>query len=220
MGLTPGQQEFAHDASHRLRDPITMCRGQLELLGDDVEERRQTVALVLDELDRMGHIVDDMQVLAAAEEPDFVRPHELDLVLFVHEVAAKAGALGVRRWALDQAAEGTIVADGYRLSEAVLRLARNAVEHARPAETVALGAALGEEEARLWVRDTGCGISASDQAHIFGYFIRGAGAHRRYRGSGLGLAIVKAVAEAHGGRVELESRLGEGSTFTIVIPRR
>jgi signal transduction histidine kinase len=68
------------------------------------------------------------------------------------------------------------------------------------------------------VRDTGTGIAVPDQALIFERFKRGAGAHRRYRGGGLGLAIVRAIAEAHGGRVELESRLGEGSTFAIVLP--
>jgi signal transduction histidine kinase len=62
------------------------------------------------------------------------------------------------------------------------------------------------------------GISTSDQERIFDRFKRGAGAHRRYRGGGLGLAIVKAIAEAHRGHVELESRVGEGSKFTIVVP--
>ena len=74
------------------------------------------------------------------------------------------------------------------------------------------------DEVRVWVRDTGTGIPVADQATIFDRFTRGAGAHRRYRGGGLGLAIVKAIAEAHGGHVELDSRLGEGSTFTIVVP--
>jgi two-component system, OmpR family, sensor kinase len=72
---------------------------------------------------------------------------------------------------------------------------------------------------RIWVRDTGTGIAVGDQERIFQRFTRGSGAHLRYRGGGLGLAIVKAIAEAHGGHVELQSRLGEGSTFTIVLPR-
>jgi signal transduction histidine kinase len=100
-----------------------------------------------------------------------------------------------------------------------MNLAHNAVQHTLPDETVAIGTSLSEEELRLWVRDTGTGISVSDQARIFNRFTRGTGAHLRYRGGGLGLAIVKAIAEAHGGRVDLESRLGEGSTFTIILPR-
>ncbi len=222
MGLTPAQVEFAHDASHRLRDPITMCRGHLELIetDDDREEQRKTIALVLTELDRMGRIVDDLQVLAESGGDDFLRPAPIHLAPFTYEIAAQASELGPRRWALDAAAEGTIVADEYLLSEALLRLARNAVEHTRPSETVAVGSSLDEDEARLWVRDTGCGIAAADQAVLFDYFTRGADAHRRYRGSGLGLPIVKEIAETHGGRVELESTPGDGATFTIVLPCR
>jgi signal transduction histidine kinase len=101
-----------------------------------------------------------------------------------------------------------------------MNLAQNAVHHTLADETIAIGTSVNDDEVRLWVRDTGSGISVADQEVIFDRFIRGSGAHRRYRGSGLGLAIVKAIAEAHGGRMELESRLGEGSTFTIVLPKR
>jgi two-component system OmpR family sensor kinase len=105
------------------------------------------------------------------------------------------------------------------LTEALMNLAHNAVQHTAVEDTVAIGTSLTEDEARLWVRDTGSGVPVSDQERIFERFTRGTGAHRLYRGGGLGLAIVRAIAEAHGGRVELESRLGEGSTFTIVVPR-
>jgi signal transduction histidine kinase len=94
------------------------------------------------------------------------------------------------------------------------------VRHTAPEDTVAVGVSLSEHDAHLWVRDTGSGILVSDQARIFDRFVRGKDAHLRYRGGGLGLAIVKAIAEAHGGGVELESRIGEGSTFTIVVPRQ
>jgi signal transduction histidine kinase len=94
------------------------------------------------------------------------------------------------------------------------------VQHTLETETVAIGTSMDDEEVRLWVRDTGTGITVSDQPRIFERFKRGTGAHLRYRGGGLGLAIVKAIAEAHEGRIELESRLGEGSTFTIVLPAK
>jgi two-component system, OmpR family, sensor kinase len=92
------------------------------------------------------------------------------------------------------------------------------VQHTVEHDAIAIGSSLTEEGVRLWVRDSGYGIAVSDQARIFERFTRGRDAHRRYRGGGLGLAIVRAVAEAHGGYVELESRLGEGSTFTIAVP--
>ena len=213
------QREFVEDASHELRDPLTICRGHLELLGEDPDEQRQTVALVTDELDRMTRTVDDLQLLADSEHPDFLRPEPIDLDLFAHELTAKASALAPREWVLDRAAHGVLVADRHRLTEAVMNLAHNATAHTDEDDTIAIGVALSNGEVRIWVRDTGRGISPADQARVFERFARGTGAQRRYRGSGLGLAIVRAIAEAHGGDVELASELGAGATFTIVIPR-
>jgi signal transduction histidine kinase len=218
-GVFRGQREFVQDASHELRDPLTICRGHLELLGDDPEERKQTVGLVIDELDRMSRMVDDLQLLAEAEQPDFVQREPLDLALIAHELVAKASALAPRRWTLDHAASGTVLADRHRLTEAVMNLARNAAQHTGPDDTIAIGTALTNDEALIWVRDTGTGIPLSEQDRIFDRFTRGREASRRYRGGGLGLANVKAIAEAHDGRVEVESRLNEGSTFTIIVPR-
>jgi two-component system, OmpR family, sensor kinase len=167
----------------------------------------------------MGRMVDDLQLLAESEQPDFLQVEWIDLELFAHELTAKAGALAPRQWMLDQAAEGMLIADRQRLTEAVMNLAHNAVEHTTEDDTIAIGVSLTEDEALLWVRDTGAGIALSDQTRIFDRFTRGRDARRRYRGGGLGLAIVKAIAEAHGGRIELESQLGAGSTFTIVLPR-
>jgi signal transduction histidine kinase len=212
------QREFVQDASHELRDPLTICRGHLELLGDDPDERHATVALVLDELDRMGRVVDDLQLLADVAQPDFIRPEEIDLEPFTKELVTKASALASRDWMLAQAASGTLVADRHRLTEAVMNLAHNAAQHTFPDESVAIGTEVHDGEARIWVADAGRGILLSDQKRIFDRFTRGRGSNRRYSGSGLGLAIVKAVAEAHGGRVEVESEFGAGSTFTIVLP--
>jgi two-component system, OmpR family, sensor kinase len=219
-GVFRAHREFVQDASHELRDPLTICRGHLELLGDDADERKRTVALVLDELDRMGRIVDDLQLLSDADQPDFLRPEWIDLRIFTHELTSKAGALSERRWSHDRIGDGPFLADRHRLTEAMMNLAHNALQHTTEEDTLAIGTSLADEEVHLWLRDTGAGISVADQATIFERFTRGTGAQRRYRGSGLGLAIVKAIAEAHGGRIDLESRLGEGSTFTIVLPRQ
>jgi two-component system OmpR family sensor kinase len=210
---------FVQDTSHELRDPLTICRGHLELLGDDPEERQRTVSLVLDELDRMARIVDDLQLLADAEQPGFLRPEWIELESFTSELLAKATALAPREWSLDESAEGMFVADRHGLTEGVMNLAHNAAQHTGEGAVIAIGTAMDAEEVRISVRDTGPGIAVSDQLRIFDRFTRGRDAHPRYRGGGLGLAIVKALAEAHGGRVELASRLGAGSTFTIVIPR-
>jgi two-component system OmpR family sensor kinase len=217
--VSENERQLLLDASHALRNPLTVCRWQLELIGDNPEERRETVALVREELERMERLLDDVGLLVEADEPGFLQWEQVDLELLAHEVVATASAIAERDWSLDQA-EGAVLADGHRLGEAVMKLVENAVRHTDREDVIAIGASRTTDEARLWVRDTGTGISADDQARILDSFTRGTGAHRRYRGGGLGLAVASAIAEAHGGRVELESRVGEGSTFTIVLPAR
>jgi signal transduction histidine kinase len=214
------QRRFVEDAGHELRDPLTISRGHLELLGDDPVERRATVALVLDEIERMARIVDNLQFLAEADQLDFVQTERLDMAAFTEQLLAKASALAPRAWTLDRVGVGVAEVDRYRLTEAVMNLAHNAVQYTDADDVIAIGSDLAGGEWRLWVRDTGTGIAAADQERIFERFARGSTAGREHRGSGLGLALVEAIAEGHGGRVDLVSRLGEGSTFTIVLPVR
>jgi signal transduction histidine kinase len=213
-----GQRQFVQDASHELRDPLTICSGHLELLSGDPAERSKTIELVLDELERMGRTVDDLQVLADTEQPDFVRLEEIDIGVFTHELVAKLSALAPRQWTLDESAEGSFPADRHRLTEAMINLAQNAVQHTEVDDTIGVGTSLTPTELRLWIRDTGPGIPLEEQTRVFSPFTRGRGARRRYRGSGLGLAIVKAIAESHGGRVDLRSAPGEGARFTLILP--
>jgi len=213
------QRRFLSDAGHELRTPITIVRGHLEVMGDDPEERRETVELVTDELDRMARLVDDLLLLARAQRPDFLRPEPITLEDFGEEMVAKASAIAPRKWWLERGDPAVIEADRQRLTQAVLGLAQNAADHTREDDEIAFGAEHRDGEARLWVRDTGPGIDYDDQSRLFDRFQRGRGAARR-EGIGLGLALVRAIAEAHGGRVELSSRPGRGATFTVVLPTR
>jgi signal transduction histidine kinase len=97
-------------------------------------------------------------------------------------------------------------------------MASNAVAHTDEGDTIAFGAEARSGGLHVWVRDTGAGIPVEDQQRIFERFARGRLTRRDPSGSGLGLAIVKAIAEAHGGRVTVDSRPGEGATFTITLP--
>jgi signal transduction histidine kinase len=214
------QIDFVRAAGHELRTPLTVASGHLELLGDDEEERRTVMPLVLDELSRMGRLVDDLQSLVEAEGPDFLQLEEIEAELLAQELVAKASALGDRAWRLDHASTGTFVADKHRLTEAVLNLADNAVKHTEEEDPIAIGVELADDTARIWVRDRGPGVSSTDAGRIFDRFSRGRSATKRYRGAGLGLAIVQSIADVHGGRVELTSAEGGGARFTIVIPRR
>jgi signal transduction histidine kinase len=210
------QRRFVDDAGHELRTPITVIRGHLELLEEDPVERRATLDLVSDELQRMQRIVDDLLTLAKAEQPDFLDLDTVELEQLTREVHAKSEAIGTREWRLERLARGRVVADRQRLTQALIQLAQNAVQHTDDGALIGLGSAMTGGEARLWVRDTGPGIDPEQQERIFRRFAR-TGA-RRSDGAGIGLSVVKAIAEAHHGRVEVDSRPGAGATFAIVIP--
>jgi two-component system, OmpR family, sensor kinase len=209
------QKDFLSDVSHELRTPITVIRGHLETLGDSPAEREEATAVIQDELDRMSRYVDDLLLLAKAPQPDFLRTGPIDLDLFTHDLFAKARSLGDRDWRLDGTGVGIIDADQQRLTQAVMNLAENAVRYTRENEAIWIGSSLVGDQARMWVRDEGPGVAPGDLDRIFDRYAR---ADTSSDGLGLGLSIVQAIAAAHGGHVELDSRPGLGATFTIVLP--
>lgn len=216
------QQRFVDDVSHELRTPITIIRGHLETMPNDPVERAAATALILDELDRMGRIVADLLVLAKAERPNFIQVQDhVDTAELTLDIDSKMVALGDRQWHLSEVADGTASLDPQRVQQAVLQLAQNAVEHTAPGAVVELGSRFAADPELgavvvFSVRDEGKGMSADDAQDIFERF-RQAGA-RRVTGAGLGLSIVRAIADGHGGSVYVESRLGVGSTFGLVLP--
>lgn len=212
------QQNFINDAGHELRTPITIIRGHLELLDEDPVEQQQTLDLVLDELDRMSRFVNDMILLAKAERADFLLLETIEVRSFTEEIFVKAQTLADRNWQMKVEGVGQMVGDRQRLTGAIINLAQNATQHTQAHDLVELGIAMSHHDVRFWVRDTGEGIAPADQQRIFERFARAANSYRRSEGAGLGLAIVRAIAEAHGGRIELASQLDVGSTFTLVLP--
>ena len=210
------QRGFVDDAGHELRTPITIIRGQLELLSEDPEQRRRAVELVTGELDRMGRMVNDLLLLAKAQQPEFLEFDLVDVGSLTREIYEKAGALGNRRWRLDAVAEGTLVGDRQRLAQALIQLLQNGVDHTDAGDEIAVGSLIDDGRARFWVRDSGPGIPPEMRERIFDRFSRVGS--RRSDGAGLGLAIVRSIAESHGGRVWVESEIGQGTTFTIEVP--
>ena len=211
------EQRFIREASHELRTPITICRGHLEVLGDDPDpaDVREAIAVVVDELGRMGRIVEDMATLAKVEDPGFVRLESVRLDRFIGDVARAAGPLLDGRLRVGDVPDGaTVRCDPQRLAQAVLNLLQNAARHAG---TGPVDLTVGRAGAmwRIDVSDDGGGVPVSDEDRIFRPFTRG---NSRAPGSGLGLAIVRGIAEAHGGRAGLDNRPGEGATFWIAVP--
>jgi two-component system OmpR family sensor kinase len=162
--------------------------------------------------------VEDLLLLAKAERDDFLHPSEIELGALTDELVEKASALGHRGWRLESRGEGILVADRQRLTQAVMGLAQNAVQHTEDGDAIWLGTDIDWKQATLWVRDSGPGVASDDQERIFERFARASASRRRSEGAGLGLAIVRAIAEAHGGRAMLSSRPGSGATFTIILP--
>jgi two-component system, OmpR family, sensor kinase len=211
------QRRFVDDAGHELRTPITVIRGQLELLSDDPVERDETLGLVTSELDRMSRIVEDLLILARSETPDFIEIHPIDLVDFLEEMTVKASGLSDREVTLAGADQCVFFGDRQRLTQAVTNLTRNAFEHGPPDVEVSLAGRIDGSRVRVSVTDDGPGISPEVRERLFERFYRGRPGRRSTRGSGLGLSIVRAIAEGHGGTVELDTG-ASGTTFTLVLP--
>jgi len=209
------QRDLLDDVGHELRTPLTIIRGHLELMdAEDPGDVRSTRALVLDELERMGRLVDDLLTLAKAEQPDFVQLERTDVARLTDETLANASRLGDRHWVLDDLAEAELLLDPQRVAQAWLQLAANSVQYSAAGSTVGMGSRVADGELLLWVRDEGVGIAEPDRSRILDRKVRG----RSGKGTGLGLAIVSSIAEAHRGRVEVESVPGVGSRFTIAVP--
>jgi signal transduction histidine kinase len=213
------ERRFISEASHELRTPITICRGHLEVLGTNpsVDELEESIALVVDELDRMGRIVDDMTTLARADTEGFVRAETISLDRFLADVEAKAAPLLDGRLRLIPAAEkATLEGDPQRLTQALINLLQNAALHGRDGCPVALRVLEESDSWRFEVADEGGGITLDPPERAFQPFSRGTTHHG---GRGLGLAIVLTIAEAHGGAAGVRNRPGEGATFWIRVPK-
>ncbi|WP_198295441.1 ATP-binding protein [Diaminobutyricimonas sp. LJ205] len=211
------QHQLLSDVRHELKTPLTIVRGHLELMNpDDPAEVRQTVPLLLDELDRMTGLVDEIAALADSQE-GVLQLKWVDVDDFSDQVFAKASAIGNHDWRLAESA--TIVAslDPVRITQAWLQLADNAAKYSPPGSPIALGSRLPDPHTlEFFVTDRGPGIPEGMEERIFERFGR-VDARRGIQGSGLGLPIVSAIARAHGGRVTLQTS-PSGSRFAIVVP--
>jgi signal transduction histidine kinase len=221
--LLATQRRFLQDASHQLRTPITIALGHAELLASELagsgraEER--DIGVVVGELVRLRRLSERLLMIAAAEDPDFLRPEPVALDRFTMDVLRKWMPTAQRRWQLGRLDEVIVDADRERLGLAVDALLENAIRHTRDGDVIQLSvlSAGDGSAARMIIADTGTGIPASERDHIFDRFRSGSelGDGRR---TGLGLALVRAVARAHGGDALVHSAPGHGSEFELVLP--
>jgi two-component system phosphate regulon sensor histidine kinase PhoR len=222
------RRDFVANVSHELKTPLAAIRGYAETLADGAADDPPTALRfsqrILEQCRRLGALLEDLLTLSRLEGTEPLASREsVDL----RETAAEAIELlrptaeqrGVEL-ALEPGPSPRIAGDPEGLIRLAANLIDNAIKYNRPRGTVRVRLGEDPESASFAVEDTGIGIPPAALPRIFERFYRvDKGRSREEGGTGLGLAIVKHVAQAHGGRVEVESRLGEGSRFRVVLPR-
>lgn len=215
------QRGLLDDVGHELRTPLTVLRGHLEILDShqpvQVDRTRE---LLLDEVSRMSRLVEDLLLLAQTQRPDFLRRAPIRLDQLVDDVVSKAEVMALRTWVRASRSTATVRLDDEVVTQALLQLVDNAVRHTADGGRIEIGADLAHDTVRLWVHDDGPGVAAEDRDVVFQRFGRG----RRDREEsddtghhGLGLSIVAAIADGHGGHVELDPEAA-GARFVLVLP--
>ncbi|HBC92970.1 MAG TPA: hypothetical protein DCZ10_08760 [Pelotomaculum sp.] len=216
-------RQFAADASHELRSHLTVVTGYLDVLkrGAAAEPREQSRVLTAarTELDRLSRLVDDLLTLARLGAGAPLHRQALDVPGMLSDAAQRAKLLAPQRRVTVQCPTlPPLLADPDKMRQVLNNLVDNALQHTASKEDVTLGAGVRNESVCLWVHNTGEGIAAEHLNHVFERFWRADASRSCSKGSGLGLAIVAAIAEAHGGSVEVSSTPGSGTTFTVCLP--
>jgi PAS domain S-box-containing protein len=214
--------EFLAEVSHELRTPLTVIRGNaeigLELDGDC--EHGEILQEIVRESSTMSRMVEDLLFLARSESTaPLFRMEPVEARVLLRGLARRATSLAAEHGAKLEAKleeTGLVRVDPVRVEQAILALVDNAVKYAPQGQNITLRSTTEGGELRVEVGDRGPGIPETELAHVFERFYRLAGVDTP--GSGLGLSIVQTIAEAHDGRIEAESRTGEGTRMSLVLP--
>lgn len=220
LRLLDRQRQFLQDVSHELGTPITIALGHTELITRAATDEAiaNDARVAVDELLRMRRLASRMMLLAATDTPDFLHPTPVDAAAFLMETLHRWSQTP-RRWSLGALTEASVQADEDRLTLALDALIENAIDHTGPDDRIELSARQEGDNVILAVTDSGSGIPAAEVGRIFDQFTRvDSGRSRQTGGFGLGLAVVRAIAEAHQGSVRVQSTVGQGSVFELLLP--
>jgi len=221
--LFTSQQRFLADVSHELRTPLTVVKGNVDLMRRMKRFDEESLTSIDQEAGRLTRLVGGLLLLAQAESgklPLTFRPVELDILIteVFQEMRIIAGdKVHVHLNEIDQM---LVNGDRDRLKQVLINLVANAIQYTPQGGDVFLSLAKVGNQARIVCRDTGPGIPAEDLPHIFERFYRAEKSRTRGKstGFGLGLSITKWIVEHHGGRIEVNSKEGQGTTFAIWLP--
>jgi len=221
-------KQFSGDASHELRTPLTILRGETEVAlrwAKSKDEYRQILQSNMEEIDRMGRIIENLLLLAKSESGEMsISIKELSLSDLLQELYLQAKSLGDPkqidvRLNLKVSEEIQIRGDELRLRQMFLNLISNGIKYTPSGGKLTLGLAVEGEQVLVTVADTGIGIPEEHLPHIFSRFYRVDEARNREDGgAGLGLAIVKWIVKIHDGKIDVDSMPNQGTTFTVLLP--
>jgi two-component system phosphate regulon sensor histidine kinase PhoR len=225
------RSDFAANVSHELRTPITSIKGYVETLIDvgvkDEQQARRFLDIINRNTQRLASIIEDLLALARLEQPDTkttLERSETPLRRVVEAAAAQfEPETQAKRMRIDAQVPANlhVNANAQLLEQALGNLLSNAIRYSASGTTVSVRTSESNSEIQIAVADQGPGIPAAHLPRIFERFYRVDKARsREIGGTGLGLSIVKHIALVHGGRVEVDSEVGRGSEFRIILPKR
>jgi signal transduction histidine kinase len=222
------KDEFVSSVSHELRTPLTSISGYAELLGDlEVgplsDEQRSYIAVVTRNTDRLLKVVNDLLFFSGMQDGRLeLQIDNVDLARLAAEAVevslpnAEAKGLALT---CESEASAHVVGDAGRLAQMLDNLVSNAVKFTLPGGRVVVRTSAVDEVAMLEVSDSGIGIPTAEQGQLFQRFFRSSNAiAQAIPGAGLGLYITRAIAEAHSGRIEVESGDDDGTVFRVLLP--
>jgi len=221
--LFTSQQRFLADVSHELRTPLTVIKGNVDLMRRMKSLDEESLTSIDQEAGRLTRLVGGLLLLAQAESGSVslnMKPVELDTLLLEVFQEMKVLASEKMDLHLTEIDQVQVHGDRDRLKQVLLNLVGNAIQYTPQGGDVFLSLGKVAEQARLIIRDTGPGIPAEDLPHIFERFYRAEKSRTRGKttGFGLGLSIAHWIVDKHGGRIEVSSKDGQGTTFCIWLP--
>jgi signal transduction histidine kinase len=218
------QRRFLADVGHELRTPLTVIKGNVGLMRKIKEFDEESLETIEDEVDRLTRMVGDLLLLAQAESGKIPLAHEVvELDTLLLEVLNQMQVLARDRIKLtigdiDQV---LVCGDRDRLKQVVVNLIGNSINYTPKGGEIVVGLGKVADRAKLTVTDNGPGIAPEDLPHIFERFYRGEKSRTRQKdgkGFGLGLSIAYWIVRNHGGRIEVNSVVGQGATFCVWLP--
>jgi heavy metal sensor kinase len=222
------EREFTADASHELRTPLAIAQGEATLALREErsgEEYQKSLESISRQISRSSSLINRLLFLARSDDRLELLMTQVDLRALLTEAVGDARVLcepkSISLQSNVAAAEGSYLVKGdmVRLRELLLNLVDNAVRYTPAEGKITVSLERDESDARISIGDNGIGIAGEHLPNIFKRFYRVDNSRSRAEGgTGLGLAISQRIAEVHGGRIEVESKVGQGSTFTVFLP--